>query len=64
MSSSRLFGTRIAVLCGVASILSLALGATLRAAESGERWLKVTAPEFTVITPLKEKEAVAWAGQF
>jgi hypothetical protein len=64
MAGQQLLSLRIAARCGVAVILCFAPGATLRAAESGERWLKVTAPEFTVITPLKEKEAVAWAGQF
>ncbi|ACB76143.1 DUF1570 domain-containing protein [Opitutus terrae] len=28
------------------------------------QWLRVSAPEFTVITTLSEKEAVAWAGEF
>src|SRR5688572_28342940 len=29
-----------------------------------ERWLKVSASEFTVVTPLREKEAVQWAAEF
>ncbi|MES2697895.1 MAG: DUF1570 domain-containing protein, partial [Verrucomicrobiota bacterium] len=33
-------------------------------AASGERWLKVAAPEFTVITTLGEKDALAWTGEF
>lgn len=27
-------------------------------------WLKLSTPEFVVVTPLREKEAVAWAGEF
>ena len=29
-----------------------------------EPWLRVTTPEFTLVTSLKEKEAVVWAGEF
>ncbi len=56
---SRPWTARIAVvLCGW---LALATGA--RAASSPE-WIKVTAPEFTVITTLPEKRATAWAADF
>ena len=34
------------------------------AAQKEERWLRLSTPEFVVVTPLKEKEAVAWAGDF
>jgi len=34
------------------------------AASKDERWLRVSTPEFVVVTSLREKEAVAWAGEF
>ncbi len=34
------------------------------AASKEDQWLKLTTPDFTVITSLKEKEAKAWAGEF
>lgn len=37
---------------------------TPQIAAKEETWLRVTAPEFTVITSLPEKAAVAWAGEF
>jgi tetratricopeptide (TPR) repeat protein len=39
-----------------------ACGATSVAKE--ETWLRVTSPEFTLITSLNQKEATAWAGEF
>src|SRR4051812_22030436 len=37
-------------------------GATMNAKE--EHWLRVAAPQFTVLTPLPEKEALAWTAEF
>ena len=34
------------------------------AAATDATWLKLSTPEFTVVTSLKEKEARAWAGEF
>jgi tetratricopeptide (TPR) repeat protein len=64
MPSLRPPGLTAALRRGFVVLSLVAWGASLPAAENNERWLKVTAPEFTVITPLKEKDAVAWAGQF
>src|SRR5687768_13903833 len=44
--------------------LALPLCSSTVLAAGGERWLKVAAPEFTVITPLREKEALAWTAEF
>lgn len=38
-------------------------GSVLGAATT-ETWLRVKTPEFTVLTPLKQKEAVTWASEF
>lgn len=43
--------------------VALALVATAAAA-ADNGWLRVTTPDFTVVTSLREKEAVAWAGDF
>ncbi len=43
--------------------VAVALPGALRGARA-ERWLKVTTPEFTVITSLPEAEAKAWSGEF
>lgn len=45
-------------------LFALAVAAVAANAAENERWVKVVAPEFTVITPLREKEALAWAGEF
>lgn len=50
-------------------VLWLAIGlvggaCTELAAAGNERWVKLVAPEFTVITPLREADAVEWAGEF
>lgn len=45
------------------TLVLLLPGSALRAARA-ETWVKLVAPDFTVITPLPEKQAVAWAGQF
>lgn len=49
---------------GHAAALGALLCSAAFAAPDNERWLKVTAPEFTVITSLREKEALIWAGEF
>lgn len=49
-------------MAGLAVVVALA-APSVRAA-SGEKWLKVSAPEFTVITTLGEKDAVAWTNEF
>src|SRR5688572_1818460 len=54
---------KFARLSGV-GVLVLTLCSGVATAASEERWLKVAAPEFTVITPLREKEAVAWTAEF
>lgn len=57
--------TRFALSSLAASlVLFAALGAPAGRAASGERWLKVSAPEFTVITTLGEKDALAWTNEF
>lgn len=48
----------------VSLFLAIVFYSNVGAAAEGERWLKVTAPEFTVVTSLREKEAVMWAGEF
>lgn len=45
-------------------VLLLALDAPPARAADAQRWVKVAAPEFTVITSLREKEALAWSGEF
>lgn len=40
-----------------------AVGSGISAVTDG-RWLRLTTPEFVVVTPLKEKEAVAWTNDF
>lgn len=48
--------------CLAFALLLILGGNALNAKE--DQWLKLTTPEFTVITSLKEKEATAWAGEF
>lgn len=57
--------TRFAFRWWTASVaLVAALSGPAAQAASGEKWLKVSAPEFTVITTLGEKDAVAWTNEF
>lgn len=52
----------------VGALLVLALldlyAPVLRAAGREPRWLRISTPEFVVITSLNEKEGLAWAGDF
>ncbi|MEO7414012.1 MAG: hypothetical protein ABIZ81_11715 [Opitutaceae bacterium] len=48
--------------CGLAAAFGLLLGAPVVAKE--EAWLRVTTPEFTMVTSLTQKEAVVWAEEF
>ncbi|MCX6953978.1 MAG: hypothetical protein NTV51_17660 [Verrucomicrobia bacterium] len=48
----------------LAWLLSLVATSGLAAAEAATGWLKLTHPEFVVVTSLRQKEAVAWAGEF
>lgn len=45
-------------------LLATALGSSVRAAGKADAWLRVTSPDFTVITSLREKDAVAWSREF
>lgn len=49
--------------CGLVVALIL-LAPEARAASKSDSWQRLTTPEFTVITSLKEKEAAAWAAEF
>ena len=42
----------------------LAVCSVTHAASNEDQWLKLTTPDFDVVTSLKEKEAKAWAGEF
>ncbi len=44
--------------------LALVVGTAANAASKDERWLRLTTPEFVVVTPLKEKEATTWTAEF
>ncbi len=49
----------------VLAVGAILLATTHRAgAANNDRWLRVTAPEFTLITSLPEKDALAWTDEF
>lgn len=45
-------------------IVALSLVFVASATAKDDPWLRVTTPEFTLVTSLREKEAVVWAGEF
>lgn len=47
-----------------AAALALTFLSLNAVAAERERWLKVTAPEFSLVTTLREKDAQTWAGEF
>jgi tetratricopeptide (TPR) repeat protein len=47
-----------------AVIAALSLGFASSASGKDDPWLRVATPEFTLVTSLREKEAVVWAGEF
>ncbi|MCX6953977.1 MAG: DUF1570 domain-containing protein [Verrucomicrobia bacterium] len=48
----------------LAWLFSLVAAGGLAAAEAYTGWLKLSTPEFVVLTPLRKDEAVAWAAEF